>query len=240
MRTFTRDLSYIGYIQTFILMPRTLTAKQQAVFDFIVKIDRESSRWPTYQEFRDEFDFKSTNSVTQNLKALLKKGYLIHEDGGYQLKPKEPLPFRGIPVRGEISAGTLQEAVESNLGEITLETVFPNIDRIFAVRVRGESMIGVEIHDGDYVLLVDDDIPDGGIGAILYNGETSLKRVFMDEGGLRLEPTNPEFNEIRISPDIFEEVVILGRYIGHVNKHGIAKSPGIYYDYSTRSYSPFS
>jgi len=161
-------------------MPRSLTAKQQAVLDFIVRYDQERLRWPSYEDFREEFDFKSTNSITQNLKALLKKGFLIHKDGGYQLKPKASLPTIGIPIRGEISAGTLQEAVESNLGEITLETIFPNIDRIFAVRVRGESMIGVEIHDGDYVLLVDDDIPDRGIGAVLYNGETSLKRVFMD------------------------------------------------------------
>jgi len=216
-------------------MPRSLTEKQKAVLDYIIKYDQEKQRWPSYEEFTHEFSYKSSNSITQNLKALTKKGYLIHADGGYQLKSGNENGQAGIPVLGEISAGTLQEAVEANLGNITLETVFPNIDRIFAVRVRGESMIGAEIHDGDYVLLVDDDIPDGGVGAVLYNGETSLKRVFMDRQGLRLEPANPEYDTISISPDIFEEVKILGRYIGHVNKNGILRAPQI----STRSYSPF-
>ncbi len=220
-------------------MPRPLTAKQQAVLNFIINYDQEKSGWPTYEDFREKFGFKSSNSITQNLKALVKKGHLIHAEGGYQLKHEKRQLALGIPIRGEISAGTLQEAVESNLGEITMETVFPNIDRIFAVRVRGESMIGAEIHDGDYVLLVDDDIPDGGIGAILYNGETSLKRVYMDHKGLRLEPMNSDYEEIRISPDIFEEVSILGRYIGHVNKNGITKSSGAC-QFPTRSYSPFT
>ena len=220
-------------------MPRPLTAKQQAVLDFIVKYDREKQGWPTYEDFREEFGYKSSNSITQNLKALVKKGHLINAEGGYQLKPEEENHMVGIPILGEIAAGMLQEAVEANLGDITLETIFPNLDRIFAVRVRGESMIGAEIHDGDYVLLADDDIPDGGIGAVLYNGETSLKRIFMDHKGLRLEPANPEFDEIRISPDIFEEVKILGRYVGHVNKSGILRAPGMY-QISTRSYSPFA
>lgn len=220
-------------------MPRPLTEKQRAVLDFIIKHDRDGLSWPTYEVFCEEFGYKSSNSITQNLKALLKKGYLIHADGGYQLKPQKKVAQPGIPVLGEITAGTLQEAVESNLGTITLETVFPNLDRVFAVRVRGTSMIGAEIHDGDYVLLVDDDIPDGGVGAILYNGETSLKKVFMDHEGLRLEPANPEYDDIHISPDIFEEVKILGRYIGHVNKNGIRRAPGLF-QISTRHYSPFS
>ena len=131
--------------------------------------------------------------------------------------------MRGIPIRGLVSAGQLQEAIEANLGTITLETLFPNLDRIFAIRVAGQSMKGADIHDGDYVLLIDDDIPNGGIGAVLYNGETSLKRIYTDENGLRLEPANPEYDDIYIEPDVFEEVHVLGRYVGHVNKNGIYK-----------------
>ena len=84
-------------------------------------------------------------------------------------------------------------------------------------------MIGVDIQDGDYVLLIDDDIPNGGIGAVLYDGETSLKRIYQEPDGLRLVAANDAYKDIRISPDIFEEVKILGRYVGHVNKNGIYK-----------------
>lgn len=201
---------------------RDLTSKQKAFFQYIKSYIDANDTWPTYREIVDYFDFRSPNSVTQNLQALLKKGFLERDGLGYKLVGREA-EFAGIPVRGIITAGALQEAVEADLGNITLETLFPQLDRIYAIRVSGQSMIGADIHDGDYVLLIDDDIPDGGIGAVMYNGETSLKRVFHDKKGLRLEPANPDYDNIVIEPDVFEEVRVLGKYVGHVNHAGIYK-----------------
>ena len=201
---------------------RKLTAKQHAFLEYIKQYVREHSIWPTYREIIEEFGYRSPNSVTQNLQALHKKNFLRRDQDGFHLVPQDD-EKHGIPIRGLISAGQLQEAVEANLGTITLETLFPNLDRIFAIRVSGQSMKGADIHDGDYVLLIDDDIPNGGIGAVLYHGETSLKRIYTDERGLRLEPANPEYDDIYIEPDVFEEVRVLGRYVGHVNKNGIYK-----------------
>jgi len=201
---------------------RQLTPKQTAFFRYVQGfVDRSGGSWPTYRELVDYFGYRSPNSVTQNLQALVRKGVLERDGEGYRIPGQQQLA--GIPVRGIISAGLLQEAVEANLGNITLETLFPNLNRIFGLRVAGRSMVGADIHDGDYVLLVDDDIPQGGIGAVLFNGETSLKRIFMEDGGLRLEPCNDEYETIHIAPNIFEEVRILGRYVGHVNRSGIRK-----------------
>lgn len=202
---------------------RKLTAKQHAFLAFIKTYVRENGVWPTYREIIDYFGYSSPNSVTQNLQALYKKHYLRRDEDGYHLTEAVKEESNGIPVVGIITAGVLQEAVEANLGTISLETLFPNLHRIFAIRVSGQSMIGADINDGDYVLLIDDDIPNGGIGAVLYNGETSLKRVYHDEKGLRLEPANEEYHDIHIRPDVFEEVRILGRYVGHVNQSGIYK-----------------
>ena len=201
---------------------RSLTAKQHAFLTYVKKYIGENGVWPTYREIVDEFGYRSPNSVTQNLRALEKKSYVLRDKTGYHLRPERSME-RGIPIRGVIAAGQLQEAIEAHLGSITLETLFPNLHRIFALRVSGQSMRGADINDGDYVLLVDDDIPNGGIGAVLYNGETSLKRIFTDSYGLRLEPANPDYDDIRIAPDIFEEVTVLGRYVGHVNKSGVHK-----------------
>ena len=201
---------------------KKLTSKQHSFFQYLSRFVRESGVWPTYREIVDHFGYQSPNSVTQNLQALHKKGYLKRDNDGYRLvDDKQSNGTTGIPIKGIISAGQLQEAIEANLGTITLETLFPNLDRIYAIRVAGQSMIGDHIADGDYVLLVDDDIPNGGIGAVLYNGETSLKRIFHDQNGLRLEPANEEYSDIYIKPEIFEEVVVLGRYVGLVNKNGI-------------------
>lgn len=205
-----------------------LTSKQHSFLTYLKDYVKENGVWPTYRELVDEFGYRSPNSVTQNLQALFKKGFLTRdEDEGYQLADMITSSVSaqsiGIPIQGIITAGVLQEAVEANLGTITLETLFPKLDRMFAIRVSGQSMIGADINDGDYVLLIDDDIPNGGIGAVLYDGETSLKRIYHESDGLRLEPANDDYPDVYIKPDIFEEVKILGRYVGHVNRDGIYK-----------------
>jgi repressor LexA len=207
-----------------------LTRKQKEFFDYIIDYKKEHDVWPTYREIADAFNYKSPNSVTQNIQALLKKGYLIKtEEDEYDVHPdyEENLGLKkstGIPVRGLIAAGYLQEAVEADLGRITLETIFPRLDDMFALRVSGSSMKDAGIFDGDFVLLMDSDVNEGDIGAVLYNGETSLKRIYHDKNGLRLEPANSEYDDIVIEPDVFEEVRIIGKYIGHVNRNGIQKS----------------
>jgi len=208
---------------------RQLTKKQLEFFQFIRDFKKSNGLWPTYREIADNLDFKSPNSVTQNIKALIKKGYLLKSgDQEYELPDhyEEDLEHhvgQGIPVRGLIAAGYLQEAVEANMGYITLESLFPGLNRMFALRVSGMSMKDAGIYDGDFVLLADDDLRDGDIGAVLFNGETSLKKVFFDRNGLRLEPANDEYSDIRIEPDIFEEVRVLGKYVGHVNRSGMHK-----------------
>ena len=207
-----------------------LTRKQKEFFDYIIDYKKEYDVWPTYREIADAFNYKSPNSVTQNIQALLKKGVLIRTDEDeYDIHPdhEENIGLKkstGIPVRGLIAAGYLQEAVEADLGRITLETLFPNLDSMFALRVSGMSMRDAGIYDGDFVLLMDSDVKDGDIGAVLYNGETSLKRIYHDRNGLRLEPANTEYDDIIIEPDVFEEVRIIGKYIGHVNRSGIHKT----------------
>jgi repressor LexA len=206
-----------------------LTRKQKEFLDYIIEYKNEFDVWPTYREISDEFNYKSPNSVTQNIQALLKKGYLVKgEDDEYDIHPdhEETLVGRndGIEVRGVIAAGYLQEAVQADLGKITLETLFPNLDQMFALRVAGMSMKDAGIYDGDFVLLMDSDVKDGDIGAILYDGETSLKRIYYDKNGLRLEPANEEYDTIYVEPDVFEEVRVIGKYIGHVNRNGIHKA----------------
>jgi len=208
-----------------------LTKKQQKFFDFIVEFKREHEIWPTYREIAREFGYKSPNSVTQNIQSLLKKGYLVKTDEDeYDLHPdkrnllEEESEQGSIPIRGIIAAGSLQEAVQADLGTIGMETLFPNIDKLFALRVSGMSMKDAGIYDGDFVLLMDSDVQNGDIGAVLYNGETSLKRIYYDADGLRLEPANPEYSDIEIKPDVFEDVRGLGKYVGHVNKTGIHRA----------------
>ena len=209
-----------------------LTRKQQEFFNYIVEYKKEYDVWPTYREIAEHFDYRSPNSVTQNIQALLKKGFLIkRNDEEYDL-PKEKKKNLledyddqdGIPIRGLIAAGYLQEAVEADLGKITLSSLFPNLDQLFALRVSGFSMKDVDIYDGDLVVLMDTDVKNGDIGAVLYNGETSLKKIFWGSNGLRLEAANESYDDIIVEPDVFEEVRIIDKYIGHINRKGFQRA----------------
>lgn len=202
----------------------SLTPKQHAFLGFIRSFLRKYGDLPGYKDIIDHFDFKSPNSVTQNLQALVRKGYLEREGNFYRLAEEAIQDAVGIPIRGVITAGQMQEAVDVSMGHITLESLFPNLNRVFALRVSGNSMQDAGIHDGDLVLLQDDDIPRGGIGAVRYNGETTLKRVFVDRGGLRLEPCNADHAPIHITPEEAEEVHVIGRYVGKMTDRGIFRA----------------
>jgi SOS regulatory protein LexA len=209
-----------------------LTRKQQEFFNYIVEYKKEHDVWPTYREIAEHFDYRSPNSVTQNIQALLKKGFLIkRNDEEYDLPSEKKKNLLeefddqdGIPIRGLIAAGYLQEAVEADLGKITLSSLFPKLDQLFALRVSGFSMKDVDIYDGDLVVLMDTDVKNGDIGAVLYNGETSLKKIFWDDNGLRLEAANKSYDDIVVEPDVFEEVRIIGKYIGHINRQGFQRA----------------
>lgn len=210
----------------------TLTDKQQDFFDFLVKYAREFEQWPSHQELMDEFGFKSPRSITQLYEALIKKNYLVKADWGeydfhpvqkFNLNEGEDREEQGIPIVGLITAGGMQEAVEEDLGRVTLKSILPNYEKMKAVVVSGESMRGAGIKDGDIVLLAQTDMFDGDIGAVRYRGETSLKRIYSTPNGMKLKPANKDYEPIFIEPGEFEEVHIIGKYVGHINEKGLHK-----------------
>jgi SOS-response transcriptional repressor LexA len=164
--------------------------------------------------------------------ALVEKGYL-RKDGPEHYTFRSTLDVwpgsenagSSIPILGEIAAGSMQEAIETDLGELTFDHLFPQAENVFALRVKGMSMKELNITDGDFVLLSNTELRNGDVGAVLYNGETTLKKIQKEKNRLRLKPANPDFDDIIIEPDESEEVRILGKYIGHLNEQGLFKSP---------------
>lgn len=211
---------------------KKLTEKQQAFYNSLITFFREHFRLPSHSEAADINGFKSITSSVQYYKTLIKKGYLKKDNSknftfrsSIDVWPGADDTGSSIPVLGEITAGAMQEAIESHLGELTFSHLFPNADNIFALRVKGMSMKDLNITDGDYVLLSKTELRSGDVGAVLYDGETTLKKVQKEDKQLRLVPANPEYDDIIIEPDESEEVRILGKYVGHMNSQGLFKSP---------------
>lgn len=205
-----------------------LTEKQRDVFEYLLEYLRERDHWPTFQEIADHLDAKSTTSVAQLFDRLVQKHFLVRDGhGSYQVHPtkrylvsREEEPF-SIPIKGVITAGKMAEAVEADMGSLSLDSFFKKPEAVFCLRVAGDSMKEAGIRDGDYALMLKTEIFDGDIAAVVYNGETTLKRVYFKDNGLVLVPENRDLEPIRLQPDEAEEVVLLGKYIGKADEKGL-------------------
>ncbi|MFH5883664.1 LexA family protein [Halalkalibaculum sp. DA3122] len=199
-----------------------LTEKQSKLFNYILGYAKEHGSFPSYQTIIEDTWISSKNGVHQYLKVLYSKKYLISTDwGDYELHPSKKhfvnSPENPIPVKGVITAGVMQEAVESDLGSLSVRDLFPKAKSPYCVRVSGSSMEEIGIKDGDLVILDDSELQSGDIGAILYDGETTLKEVHIGNNEVVLTPKSKNHSPIVIAPDEFEEVKVLGRYVAHFN-----------------------
>src|SRR5690606_31849334 len=113
---------------------RQLTHKQHTFLEFLREHVRERKVWPTYREIVDHFDYRSPNSVTQNLQALAKKGYLRRDDNGYHLVDREGKDG-SVPLRGAIRDGRLEDGAGSE--RLSLAALFPDVSGLHAYRHAG-------------------------------------------------------------------------------------------------------
>ncbi|REJ68256.1 MAG: transcriptional repressor LexA [Planctomycetota bacterium] len=191
------------------------TKRQKAVYLFIRDKIRGRGYGPTVREIGDEFDISSPNGVMCHLKALEKKGLIVREKNmsrAIQLA-QEPAEDRGIPLYGDVAAGVLHEAIEQD-ERVDFDSMF-NRKNMFALHVRGDSMIEDAITDGDYVVCKRTRSAQKGqiVVAQTEDGEATLKRYYPESRRVRLEPSNR-----RMKPIYVKNVKILGVVIGVVRQ----------------------
>jgi repressor LexA len=199
---------------------KQLTAKQHTFLEYLAEHVRKAKVWPTYREIVDHFGFRSPNSVTQNLQALARKGYLSREDDGYRLLGQgKGIAGGGFPVQGTVADGHYSSAL--SVEEVTLRDLFPGLETAFAVRM-DQPVRGVDVRSGDYLLVEDAEPEAGAMLAVIARGQPAVCRTFPEEGALRLQ--YPDGEEVLLRPDA-DAVEFLGRYVGHINARGLARVP---------------
>jgi len=125
---------------------------------------------------------------------------------------------RGLPLVGVVPAGTPVLSEENFEGYVDLNELFGRGEGTFLLKVRGESMIGVGINDGDIVVVRHQErIDSGEIGVAFIAGEATVKRLFHEEGSWRLQPENPALDPIRVW-DGDPEFRVAGKVIGVVRR----------------------
>ena len=126
-----------------------------------------------------------------------------------------PVTRRRVPLLGTIAAGEPIYA-EETLNATECDAAM-RCD--FALRVKGDSMTGARIHDGDIVFIRrQDDVDDGQIAAVIVDGEATLKRVYHLKNGLQLLSENPKYPPMVFTTDEYASIRILGRAVGFTGR----------------------
>jgi repressor LexA len=178
-----------------------LTHRQKNVLDFIQSEQRGKGITPSTREIQKHFRFASQTSVMQYIAALERKGFLSRHGHARKARalitPVQKVRITDVPIYGQIPAGMSALSEQTIEGHVSLDTRSANVSkngRIFALRVRGDSMIGAHIVDGDIVILEDrKDVQNGDIVAGLIDGETTLKRYVVEHGRPYLKAENPRY-----------------------------------------------
>ena len=183
-----------------------LTPKQLHILTRIRDLRLAKGYSPTMQELADELGVSKV-TVFEHVEALIKKGALLRQPNkarSLEVDPQIGLPDeqRGtrMPLVGTIAAGQPIDAVEDRQ-YVDLDGMFNSPrhgENVFALRVRGDSMIDEQIRDGDYVIIQQRNTarPGDTVVALLDNGEATLKKFYREQGRIRLQPANESYEPI--------------------------------------------
>ena len=188
---------------------KKISEKQKQIFNFIKGFIDETGTPPSIREIGEAVGLSSPSSVQYHIDALIDAGYL--EKGGANQKrmlkiAKKSSNAHYVPLIGTVTAGKPILAVESIEDYIPV-SVNPKGAELFALRVKGDSMINAAICDGDIVIVESTPVAENGeIVVALLDDEATVKRFFMENGKFRLQPENDNYE-----PIIANELAILGK-----------------------------
>lgn len=200
-----------------------LTNRQRQILEFIKREVKRRGYPPSVREIGEAVGLSSSSTVHGHLNRLEQKGYIRRD-------PTKPRAIEvlhdhstvrkevvDVPVVGRVTAGAPILAVENVEDFFPLPKDFaPYEDGLFMLQVKGDSMIEAGILDGDYVLVRQQEVAhNGDIVVALLGDEATVKRFFLEDHHVRLQPENP-----RMAPIITREARILGRVIAVLRKIG--------------------
>ncbi|GAC1651822.1 MAG: transcriptional repressor LexA [Gemmatimonadaceae bacterium] len=190
---------------------------ERKVYEYLVDFLGQHTYQPSIREIAKEFHIKSTKTVSDLLHALAKKGYIERDRArsrgvrivGYpRLTRIQPVPFYG-----RIHAGEPALLNEHRKGFITMDRRFLPGEDAFAMRVKGDSMIGRGILDGDFVFVHPSPRADDGVVIAARLGDEATVKTLTHRGAtIVLEPANPADRPIEVGPE--DDFAVLGTVCG--------------------------
>lgn len=194
---------------------KPLSSKQRKVLECIKETVRARGYPPSVREIGETVGLSSSSTVHGHLQRLEEKGFIRRDP----LKPRaiEVLDPMGqgrraihVPLIGQITAGTPILAVENIEEFLPIPEEFAQSEQAFILAVRGDSMSGAGILDGDYVIIRQQTTADtGDIVAALLGDEATVKTFYREGNAIKLQPENEKYE-----PIVTSDVQILGKVVG--------------------------
>lgn len=195
-----------------------LTKRQAQILEYITAFIAKHSYSPSYREIGTHFGLSSTATIAEHIESLKQKGYLNHEENlARSIQPTDLDEAEdttiSVPLLGQIAAGKPIEAIYTNESIDIPKDMMGN--NVFALRVRGESMIEDGILNGDYVIVEQSKTARNGdiVVALIDNNSVTLKRFYKEKDRIRLQPANSS-----MSPIFLTKVTIQGKVKGVIRK----------------------
>lgn len=190
------------------------TKRQKQILDYITKYIKKNDYAPSLEEIRKHFKLSSVATVHQHIETLRGKGYLRkieNQPRSIEINKKQiDSDLVMIPLLGAIAAGKPIEAVEDKQTIEVPKSQLSKSGEHYALQVRGDSMIDEGIFDGSTVIIRKQPMVENGETAVaLINGnEVTLKKIYREKNGFRLQPANPE-----MKPIFAKELMIQGKVV---------------------------
>ena len=197
-----------------------LNDRAREILAFIKRFRREHGSAPTIREIGEHFHISSTNGVRYYLNLLEKSGHIRRNRKiSRGIGPLEDARLVGIPILGRVAAGRPILAEESLGDRLDVSGLFGETEGLFALRVRGDSMIDAGIFEGDYVIVrKQDEARAGEVVVALLEDEATVKYYQPHRGHIELVAANSKYEPIVVGKDV--EFRVLGVVRGVVRTVG--------------------
>jgi repressor LexA len=197
---------------------KELTPRQREVLTFITRFINDHTYPPTIREIGKHFSV-SVKGAYDHVTALKRKGYIRGDKRSRTMGLVKPVSvenevFVQVPILGNVAAGLPIQEEENWDGVLPVHrSLLKREGEFFAVRVRGDSMEGAGIMDGDLAVIQKQDIiKNGEIAVVMVDEAMTLKYFFKESSRVRLQPANPKYKTI-----YSQNVRVLGRVI-HISR----------------------
>ena len=201
----------------------SIGAREKQILEYIARELESRGYPPSVREIGEAVGLRSSSTVHGYLSSLERKGYIRRDPAkpraievllGPDQLPPPTREIMNVPIVGRVTAGQPILAVENVDDYFPLPRSLAGEEESFMLKVSGQSMVGAGILDGDYVIVRrQQSAANGEIVVAMIDDEATVKRIFREDGRIRLEPANPAYSTI-----VSDSVAILGKVIGLVRK----------------------